>query len=172
MTSSDLILLGKIAATHGIKGQLRIVPYSGSGETFLTLKSVLFRDASGRTGEHDIASASAHGRKVLVSIKGYTDINQVIPFVGSEVLIRREQLPPVDEGEYYWHDLIGLKVVTVDGRHLGTLESIIETGSNDVYVVTSGKDEILIPALEDVVVAVDLVAKVMTVTPVEGLFDL
>jgi len=172
MTSSDLILLGKVAATHGIKGQLRIVPYSGSGETFLALTSVLLRNASGKTEEHGLASVSSHGRKVLVALKGYTDINQVIPFVGSEVLIKREQLPPVEEGEYYWHDLIGMKVVTDTGRHLGILESIIETGSNDVYVVTSGKEEVLIPALEDVVVSVDLAAKVMTVTPVEGLFDL
>ena len=172
MTVTDLILLGKVAATHGIKGQLRIVPYSGSGETFLALKSVLLRNASGKTDEHELAAVSSHGRKVLVALKGYTDINQVIPFVGSEVLIKREQLPPVEEGEFYWHDLIGMKVVTDTGRHLGILESIIETGSNDVYVVTSGKQEILVPALEDVVVSVDLAAKVMTVTPVEGLFDL
>lgn len=172
MTSSDLILLGKVAATHGIKGQLRIVPYSGSGETFLTLKSMLLRNVSGKAVEYSLAAVSAHGRKVLVALKGYTDINQVIPFVGCEVLIKREQLPPVEEGEFYWYDLIGMKVVTVDGRSLGTLESIIETGSNDVYVVTAGKEEILVPALEDVVVSVDLAAKVMTVTPVEGLFDL
>ena len=172
MTSSDLILLGKVAATHGIKGQLRIVPYSGSGETFLSLKTMLLRNAAGKAVEYGIAAVSSHGRKVLVALKGYTDINQVIPFVGCEVLIRREQLPPVEEGEFYWHDLIGLQVVTDTGRNLGILESIIETGSNDVYVVTSGKQEILIPALEDVVVSIDLATKVMTVTPVEGLFDL
>ncbi|NJD91699.1 MAG: 16S rRNA processing protein RimM [Geobacter sp.] len=172
MTGTDLILLGKVAATHGIKGQLRIVPYSGSGETFLYLKSVLLRNASGKSVEHDIAAVSSHGRKVLVALKGYTDINQVIPFVGSEVLIKRAQLPPVEEGEFYWHDLIGMQVVTDTGRSLGILESIIETGSNDVYVVTSGKEEILIPALEDVVVSIDVAAKKMTVTPVEGLFDL
>lgn len=172
MIPSDLILLGKVAATHGIKGQLRIVPYSGSGETFLNLESMFLRNASGKAVEYSLAAVSSHGRKVLVALKGYTDINQVIPFVGSEVLIRHEQLPPVEEGEFYWHDLIGLKVVTVDGMSLGTLESIIETGSNDVYVVKSGKEEILVPALEDVVVSVDLAAKIMTITPVEGLFDL
>lgn len=172
MTATDLILLGKVAATHGIKGQLRIVPYSGSGETFLSLKSVLLRNTAGKTVEQNIAAVSSHGRKVLVALKGYTDINQVIPFVGSEVLIKREQLPPVEEGEFYWHDLIGMQVVTDTGRKLGVLESIIETGSNDVYVVTSGKEEILVPALEDVVVSVDLAAKIMTVAPVEGLFDL
>lgn len=172
MASSDLILLGKVAATHGIRGQLRIVAYSGSGETFRCLKSVLLRDVSGRLTEQSVASVSAVGRKVLMALKGYPDINQVIPFVGSEILIRRDQLPPVEEGEFYWHDLIGLAVVTSGGESLGRLESIIETGSNDVYVVRDGKREVLIPALEDVVVNVDLAEKVMTVAPFEGLLDL
>jgi 16S rRNA processing protein RimM len=172
MVSDELILMGKVVAPHGIKGQLRIVPYSGASDTFLTLKSLLLRSSSGVTGQYDVAAINGHGKKLLVSLKGYTDINQVLSFVGSEILLRRDQLPPTAEDEFYWYDLIGMKVVTSAGIHLGVLESIIETGSNDVYVVTSGDQEYLIPALEDVVASVDVAAKVMTVTPVEGLFDL
>jgi 16S rRNA processing protein RimM len=76
------------------------------------------------------------------------------------------------EGEYYWCDLIGLKVITDGGVHLGELYDIMATGSNDVYLVRSGEKEYLIPAIEDVVVEINLAAGVMTVSPLEGLLEL
>lgn len=172
MQLDSLILMGKVAATHGIKGQLRVVAYSGLTESFLSADSLFLKDASGRIQQHDVSAVTVHGKKLLVTLKGFSDINQVLPFVGSEILLYRDQLPPPQEDEYYWYDLVGMKVVTTDNRKLGVLESIIETGSNDVYVVTSDDGEYLIPALSDVVVSVDIAAKIMTVTPVEGLFDL
>ena len=169
--ASDLILMGKIAAVHGIKGQLRVVPYSGMADNFLLCRSLLLRDASGRINEHEVSAATIHGKKLLISLKGFTGINQVLHFVGSEILLYKEQLSTPEEDEYYWHELIGMKVVTSDGVDLGTLDSIIETGSNDVYVVVASGREYLIPALSDIV-SIDIKARLMTVTPVEGLFDL
>jgi len=172
MQSDSLILMGKVAATHGIRGQLRVISYSGLTESFLSAASLFLKDASGRIQEHDVSAVSVHGKKLLVTLKGFSDINQVLSLVGNEVYLYRDQLPPPEEDEYYWYDLVGMKVVTTDNRLLGVLESIIETGSNDVYVVASEDREYLIPALSDVVVSVDTKTKVMTVTPVEGLFDL
>jgi len=171
MTGDNLILMGKIAATHGIKGQLRIVPYSGSADNFLLCKSLFVRDAKGRLDQYKVTSAAIHGKKILVTLQGYAEINQVLHLVGSEVLLNKEQLSTPEEGEYYWNDLIGMKVVTTDGEDLGILDSIIETGSNDVYVTVLNGREFLIPALADTV-SIDLSAMLMTVTPYEGLFDL
>jgi len=171
MTADNLILMGKIAATHGIKGQLRIIPYSGSADNLLLCKSLFVRDAKGRLDQFQVTSVTIHGKKILVTLQGYTGINQVLHFVGSEVLLGKEQLSEPEEGEYYWNDLIGMKVVTIDGVDLGTLDSIIETGSNDVYVAVLNGREFLIPALSDTV-SIDVQAKLMTVTPFEGLFDL
>jgi 16S rRNA processing protein RimM len=92
--------------------------------------------------------------------------------VGREIYAERGQLPELTEGEYYWCDLIGLKVVTAEGVLLGELYDIMATGSNDVYLVRSGEKEYLIPAIEDVVVEVNLAAGVMTVSPLEGLLEL
>jgi 16S rRNA processing protein RimM len=172
MHSDSLILMGKVAATHGIRGQLRVISYSGLTESFLSAGSLFLKDASGRMQQHDVAAVAVHGKKLLVTLKGFSDINQVLSFVGSEVFLYRDQLPAPEEDEYYWHDLVGMKVVTTDNRLLGVLASIIETGSNDVYVVASDDREYLIPALSDVVVSVDIKEKIMTVTPAEGLFDL
>ena len=172
MATSDLILLGKIVATHGIRGQLRVVPYSGLFDTFLAVKDVTLKDASGRMLVQEIAAAAVHGKKLLLAFKGYADINQVQHLVGCELYVGRDQLPKPDDDEYYWYDLIGLTVVSADGQQLGILESIIETGSNDVYVVKSSTREYLVPALAEVVTSIDLDKKVMTVAPFEGLFDL
>ena len=100
------------------------------------------------------------------------DINQVLPLVGRELYVRRSQLPPLADDEFYWFDLIGLRVVTDEGLELGRLENIMETGSNDVYLVRAEGKEYLIPAIEEVVKAIDLDAGVMTISPLEGLLDL
>ena len=169
---SDLIPLGKVSATHGIKGQLRVVSYSGELETILALKTILLKGPEGQMETFDVTAASVHGKKVLMSLHGLNDINQVERLVGRELFVRREQLPVLDEDEYYWCELQGLKVVTVEGEILGELTALIPTGSNDVYVVTSGAREYLIPAVDDVVIAIDIAAGVMTVSPPEGLLDL
>lgn len=172
MAPDNLILIGKVAATHGIRGQLRITSYSGHFDSLRTAKTVILKEPTGRTGSFDVAAATLHGKKLLLSLAGLADINQVLHLVGSELYLYREQLPATEEGEYYWQDLIGLKVVTAAGEPLGLLASIIETGSNDVYVVKAADRELLIPALAEVVTAIDLSAGVMTITPVAGLFDL
>ena len=83
--------------------------------------------------------------------------------------IEKATLPEAEQDTYYWHQIIGLDVFTVDGRRLGQVTAILPTGSNDVYVVREGKKEILIPALESVVVDVDLTAKALRVDLPEGL---
>jgi 16S rRNA processing protein RimM len=171
MTADNLILMGKIAATHGIKGQLRVVPYSGMVDNLLLCKSLLVRDTKGGLAQFEISSATLHGKKLLLTLKGFAGINQVLHFVGNEVLLYKEQLISPEEDEYYWHDLIGMKVVTTDGVDLGILESIIETGSNDVYVAALNGREYLIPAFTDTV-SIDAKARLVTVTPFKGLFDL
>jgi 16S rRNA processing protein RimM len=81
-------------------------------------------------------------------------------------------LPEPEDGEYYWCDLIGLTVATVDGLELGTLREIFETGSSDIYVVRSAEREYLIPAIADVISRIDLKEGRMLITPLEGLLDL
>ena len=172
MEHDSLIQIGRVAATHGIRGQLRITTYSGHFDSLLSAESVILKEPSGKVGTFAVSAAVVHGRKLLLALAGLTDINKVLHLVGSELYLRQEQLPATEDGEYYWHDLIGLRVNTVEGEHLGVLQSIIETGSNDVYVVKAADRELLIPALEDIVTAIDLTAGTMTITPVPGLFDL
>lgn len=169
---ADLVLLGKIGATHGVKGQLRVVTYSGETETIMGLRSVLLKRPDGGVDTFDVAASAVHGKKVIIALEGYDSINNVLHLVGRELYTTREQMPDLPEGEFYWCDLLGLKVVTEQGEPLGVLTDIIATGSNDVYVVKDGKRECLIPALEDVVLEISLDEGIMTVSPPDGLLDL
>ena len=170
--NNEQLLLGKIIGTHGIKGQLKVVPFSGEPDTLVSLKSILLKDLKGQMDAFVVTAAAAHGKKALLTLSGFSTINQVQHLVGREVYARRDQLPELSPGEFYWFELIGLTVATVGGVTLGKLAEIFATGSNDVYVVTGGEKEYLIPALEEVVLQIDLVEGVMTVDPPEGLLDL
>jgi 16S rRNA processing protein RimM len=168
----ELISIGKVLGPHGIKGQLRIIPFSGDSSSITSLRTLLLRAPGGTYDSYEMASAVAHKKNVLVSLKGFDNINQVLSLVGREVFIRRDQFPRLPEGEYYWCDLIGLVVQTEDGETLGELVDIFETGSNDVYVVKAGVREILIPATEEVILNVNLEARRMIIRPPDGLLDL
>lgn len=169
--SNETILIGKVSATHGVRGQLRITSFSGEIDSFIALRSVLLKKPGGGMEPFAVAGVKAHGKKVLLSLKDYTNINEVLQLVGREVYVLRDQLPVLSDDEFYWCDLLGLQVITEDGEILGELVDIISTGSNDVYVV-QGQREILIPALDDIVLDVDRSAGRMTVSLPEGLLDL
>lgn len=172
MTGSDLIPLGKIIGTHGIRGELRVHAYAGESSALLTARSVIVRAPDGTESVLSIAGARLNGKKLLLSVKDVNNINQVLHLVGRELHVPREQLPEPDADEYYWNDLLGMRVITDAGQPLGKLASIMETGSNDVFVVKGEEREYLIPALADVVVDVDVKAGIMTISPLDGLLDL
>lgn len=171
-SGNEIILIGKISATHGVRGQLRITPFSGDVSSFLGLRAIKLKMPGGEMETFAVAEAKGHGKKVILSLQGYANINEVLHLVGREIYVLRNQLPELADDEYYWCDLLGLQVKTVDGEVLGKLVDIISTGSNDVYVVQGGGREILVPALDDVVLEVDSVAKLMIVRLPEGLLDL
>jgi len=170
--SEQIVLIGKIQATQGIRGQLRVIPFAGDASSISRLETVMVKSPAGAMERFPVVSAKAHGKRVILTLQSFDNINQVLHLVGREIYADRGALPELPSDEFYWSDLLGLQVATKDGEELGELVDIIETGSNDVYVVKLDGREILIPALEDVVVAVDLAAKRMTVSLPEGLLDL
>lgn len=172
LNGAEPVLLGKIVGVHGLKGQLKVACFSGEFDTILALSTVILEGPDKRRETFSVAGASIHRNRLLLTLKSFADINQAQPLVGRLLYARRDQFPPLPEGEYYWCDLTGLQVVTREGEELGRLTEIIATGSNDVYVVQGEHREYLIPAVEDVVVAIDLSQGIMTVSPPEGLFDL
>lgn len=170
--SEELIPVGKIIGTHGIKGQLKLHSYSGNFESLTTARTVVLKSADGTLREFTLKGFNANSGKFIISLQDFDDIDLVKSLVGNELCLKRCNLPKLTDDEYYWSDLIGLQVVTDDGTLLGTVVDIFETGSSDIYVVRSEKREYLIPAIGDVVQKVDLDSGKILITPLEGLLDL
>ncbi len=171
MKQDDFLLIGKVVSVHGVNGNLKVCSFAESSSVFQPDDRVLVRDRSGHEKERAVMHAKPHKRNILLSLRGIENCDDAKALVGAEIFIRKSKLPELDDGVYYWFEIIGLEVLTIDDRYLGCVESIIATGSNDVYVVKDpGKDsEILIPALETVVDNIDLDAKTMWVDLPEGL---
>jgi len=167
-----LVPVGKITKPHGVRGALKIFPY---GETLAAQRAgdVLFLrpDACLQSSSLTISDIRSQGRVLVVGFEEFSSLEDAKDFVGEEVYLPENRLPPPSEGEYYHYQLIGLEVETRSGLRLGVLRSIIETGGNDVYVVERGGSEVLIPALEDVIIRVDVDRRMMVVELPEGLMD-
>lgn len=169
MEKGDFLPIGKVVGTHGVRGTLKVYSDSGSWSLFSAGSPIFIRDTDGAVKSWEVRWIRPHKRFLLLSLKGISDLERARDFRGARVLVDKTDLPRLEEGTYYWFDLIGLRVFLIDGTFLGSIESIIETGSNDVYVVRREDKETLVPALETVVRTVDLENKTMQVDLPEGL---
>jgi 16S rRNA processing protein RimM len=170
--TEELIPVGKIIGTHGIKGHMKVFSYSGNFDSLSAAHSVVMKSADGTLRELALKSINANSGKFIISLQDFDDIDQVKVFVGHELCLKRCNLPDLSDDEYYWNDLIGLEVVTDVGTQLGNIAEIFETGSSDIYVVRGKTREYLIPAIADVIKQVDLENGKIVITPLEGLLDL
>ena len=169
MSEDALIPIGKIVGTHGIKGNLKVISFAESTASFAPGRQLTLRREGALAASCTIASASPHKRVIVLALEGIASIDAAKEWIGSELCIDKTTLPELETGTYYWHQIIGMEVVTSNGRHLGRVEAVWPTGSNDVYVVREGDKEILIPAIDSVVIEIDLEKEVIQVDLPEGL---
>lgn len=167
--NKDHVLIARVVGVHGIKGTNKIRSYAESLSLFESDCSFVVRSSGGRNQTLAIEWVKPHTGTALIKFHGIDNRSQAEDLVGDELFIARQALPDMEDDAHFWFDLIGMAVYTAENEYLGQLESIIETGSNDVYVVQDGKREVLIPALESVVLEVDIKTKRMLVELPEGL---
>lgn len=164
--NSSLVQVGKVVGVHGIKGEIKILPY---GECEKKPWKMLYLNKNGEQKEYAIKGLKPHKGVILVSLLGYDTRNSALELIGSEVLVDKSHLPELPEGEYYHFELLGMEVWTEDNIFLGIIDDIFSTGGNDVYAVKGSKGELLLPAIKDVVISVDVEKKRMTVRLMQGL---
>ena len=169
VTPKGYVLIGRIVGVHGLKGTNKFKSYAESLSVFYPGQSMLIRDNRNRETSVELDWVKSHTKTPLISFKGVTDRGRAEALIGAELFIPATELPELDEDSYYWFELIGIEVYTADEDYLGRITSIFPTGSNDVYVVKDKNKEVLIPALESVVVDIDLELKRMRVDLPEGL---
>lgn len=168
---TDLVAIGQIAGSHGVKGELKVKDFAGYSARFKALKRVFLPGAGDNAIEYPITGARAHQGMPLLTLAGIDDRDKADALRGQTLYIASDDRQPLAEGEYYQTDLLGLTVLLPDGAKLGELVDIIETGANDVYEVRGPGGPFLIPAIKDVIGKVDLEARTMQITPLPGLLD-
>lgn len=167
--TENYFVIGDIVNTQGIKGEMRVVPCVDDVTRFELLDKV-FIDKNGTITKYEVENVRYHKQFVLLKLKGIDDMTAAERLKGSIMKITEDMAIPCDEGEYYLRDLYDMTVVTDEGEELGVITDVLFTGANDVYVVTpeNGRD-ILIPAIKQVVLDVDIENNKMTVKLLEGL---
>ena len=164
----DLLQVGVITTTHGIRGEVKVYPTTDDVHRFEELESVLL-DTGKEYRELKIKSVKYFKQYAILKFKGIDNINDIEKYKGKSLFVTRENAQPLGEDEYYIADLIGMDVITDEGEE-GKLVDVIETGANEVYVVEFDKyGEVLIPAIHDCILDVDIEAMSMKVHLLEGL---
>ncbi|WP_442637499.1 ribosome maturation factor RimM [Rossellomorea marisflavi] len=165
--------VGKIVNTHGIKGELKVLSMTDFPEERYQKGNELTLFIEGKEPKSlTIASYRKHKNFDLLMFEGYRDINEVEGFKQGILKVDESQLQDLDEGEFYFHEIIGCVVRTTSGEELGVVKEILSPGANDVWVVKAprGKEH-LIPYIEDIVKKVDIAQKEIIIEPMEGLLS-
>ena len=168
----DFFRIGIIANTHALGGELKIFPTTDDPTRYDDMPSLTIA----RTGNYAISTSYTVERvrhqkgMIILKLLGIDSIETAEKLKGSEIIVSREDALPLEDGEYYWADLIGLRVVTDEGEELGRIGEIFATGANDVYSVNRAEGKpILIPAIKQCILDVDTDEGVMTVHLMKGL---
>lgn len=156
-----MVAMGRFSAPYGVKGWIKIRLFAETLES-LTRHGTWWVGEESEWREFAVDAARPHGKTVVAKLKGVEDRNAALSLKGALIAVKRSQLPKAKAGEYYWTDLVGLKVVNLDGEELGTVKNLLATGANDVLRVM-GERERLVPFIPQVVREVNLTQGVMRV---------
>lgn len=167
--SESLLEIGQVVGTHGLRGDLKIRLNSGDPDLLLSIKQVHLHLPVGEILNLKIIRQIFHKGQVLLRFQGYDSIAMVERLVGGRVLVAEDELPELDAGEYYWGQLHGLEVVDREKGKIGYLKDIFTTAAHDTYVVQGAYGEVLIPAVKEFILAIDLEEQVMKVALPQGL---
>jgi 16S rRNA processing protein RimM len=162
LSKPGLVHVGKISGVFGVKGWLKVFSYTEPRDNIISYKNWLLKK-SGQDRSVKVTGGQIQGKGVVAQIDGIADRDQALTLMGWDVYISLEQLPALKQGEYYWADLIGLDVENLEGVQLGIIDSLLETGANDVLLI-KGERERAIPFLQDQTVkSIDLTVGKMIV---------
>ena len=166
---TDYLRVGVIIKPHALKGEVKVYPTTDDINRMKKLKKV--RITNGKIS-HDlnVSSVKIFKNQAIISFKEYSNINDIMDFMKWDILVEKTDAVPLEDDEYFLDDLIGIKVISDENEDLGEISDIIQTAANDVYVVSmQGVEDLLIPAIKQCVLDVDLNNKTVTVHILKGL---
>jgi len=166
-TAEELIVLGKIVSVHGVRGDVKIYSFTDPIDNLLDYRHWTLRRGA-QTQQAELVKGRIQGNVLVATLKGLDDREVAKTFADFEICVPRSLLPELDDGDFYWHQLEGLKVIDQTGQLLGRIDHLLETGANDVIVVrpcagSLDDRERLLPYTEQCVQVIDLAAGEMRV---------
>ena len=165
----DLLKVGVITSTHGLKGEVKVFPTTDDPKRFLELKQVILDTGKEKT-VLQISNVRFFKNMVILKFKEFDDINQVEKLRQKELFVTRDMAVPLEENEYFIADLIGLKAVSDEGEELGEIGDVLTSAANDIYVIKKpGTTDLLVPAIKDCVKKVDIEKGMVTLHLLPGL---
>jgi len=165
----EYVIVGKIGAPYGVRGWVKLYSFTEPMDNLLDYDPWYFSPAAGAPSADNswpiapVMEAKTHGKGFVAKFKDCDDRDAAARLTGREIAIRHDQLPPTEAGEYYWSDLEGLKVLTLDGVSLGVVDHLLETGANDVLVVKGDRERLIPYVTGPIVKSVDLKAGTLQV---------
>lgn len=165
----QLLQVGIISSTHGIKGEVKVFPTTDDINRFKKLKEVIL-DTGKEQLQLEVQNVKFFKQFAILKFKGIDNINDVEMYKGKSLLVERKHAVTLAKNEYFVADMIGMDVFTDDGKVFGVLKEVMETGANDVYVIeTEKQQEVLIPAIKQCIISVDIAAQKMVIHLLDGL---
>lgn len=166
-----MIVIGKIVGSFGIRGELKIYPYTNDANMFLDLKEIYLKDKNDFL-KKEITSVRKHKNMILIKFVGIENIDEGLSFINKELYLQKEDLPELDEGENYIYELKACKVYEENGNYLGVVDDVFSTGAHDVYsIIDDTGKELLLPSIPDVILSKNILNKKIIVRILPGLLD-
>jgi 16S rRNA processing protein RimM len=168
----NLIVVGRVSRPHGVKGEVRIECFNPEDPSFFfRYQKIFIQGEKGSPQLYRPLAVRPHKHGIVAQLEGIQNKDEAERLKGKLVLIDPAELPTLNENEYYWYEILGMRVVTELGGEVGKITDIVQTRSNDVYVVSKGRKEILIPAIKEVIIAIEKGSRTMIIRPLKGFFE-
>jgi 16S rRNA processing protein RimM len=167
----NLFPIGRVMKPHGVKGKVKVDYFGEDLHRSSFYREIFIEDEKGKPESYEVLETVPQPPRLILRLKGIEKVEETKPLIGKEILVEKDALLKLGEGEYYWIDILGMRVETREGKGIGKVKEILPTGANDVYVVEGKRGEILLPATEEVIQSIDLERRVIKVIRMEGLWE-
>ena len=167
----NLFPIGRVIKPHGVKGKMKVEYFGEDLRRFFSYREIFIDNETSGPESYEIMEVIPQPPRLILQLSGIEKIEEIEPLIGKMIFIEKVCLPELEEGEYYWVDLLGIQVETPEGKRIGKVKEIFPTGAHDVYVVEGKRGDIFLPAIEEVIQSINLRKRVMKVVRMEGLWE-
>ena len=166
-----MIKIGKIVGSFGIKGELKLFPYTNDLEMFFNFDELYYLSKSGEYSKLVINNIRQHKNMFLLTVEGITTIEEGQYLIEKDIFIEESSLPKLNPEESYVFQLLDCQVYSAEGEYLGLIKDVFSNGAHDIYVVEHEGQEVLIPIIPEVLISKDIINKIVTLKVLPGLLD-